>query len=83
MTFIIYIVAHVSADPSPLDQFSIYILLFFILLYAIIHELMGIKLIKSNKSNRFYTFYITFKVQCSGCAIDLIKFPLPLCNRFM
>jgi len=48
MTFVIYIVAHVTAPPSPCDHFSIYILLYYILPYAIIHELVDIKLIKSN-----------------------------------
>jgi len=47
MAFVIYIMAHVSAPPSPCDHFSIYILLYLFLPYAIIHELMEIKLIKS------------------------------------
>jgi len=55
MTFVIYIVAHVGAPPSPCDHFSIYILLYFILLYATIHELMEIKLIKSNQ--KVYTLF--------------------------
>jgi len=56
MTLIIYILAHVSAPPSPCDHYSNYILLCLILLCAIIHELVEIERIKSKSPS---TGYIT------------------------
>jgi len=62
MTFVIYIVTHVSANRSPCDQLSIYILFYFTLCYYRLHELMEIKRmqIKSNPIAMQYKILICF-----------------------